>query len=182
MSMQRLRSLVVVFLIAAAPAVVITKPVAAGLTHSIQADARQASPSSTVVPQTLSSNRPQREVFGFVNAGNLGNASVGYPSWNLGLLTTVAYFALHVNSGDGHLVTYDTGWKVFHSATMTNFVSAAHANGVRVIVSLNLHDFSSSPTNQTCVGLTATSAQSTISQCSPANHSTRSHWSLPREA
>ncbi len=35
-----------------------------------------------------------REVFGFVNAGNLGNTSVGYPSWNFSLLSTVAYFGL----------------------------------------------------------------------------------------
>jgi spore germination protein YaaH len=155
MSMQRLRNLALVLLIAGAPVVAITHPVAAMATRSA---------SSAVMPLTLSSNRPQREVFGFVNAGNLGNASVGFPSWNLSLLTTVAYFALHVNSGDGHLVDYDTGWKIFHSQTMTNFVNAAHANGVRVIVSLNLHDFGTSSTSQVCQGLTSTSAQYTITQ------------------
>src|SRR5258708_22142807 len=108
--MQRLRSLAVVLLIAGAPAVAITQPVAATVTHSIQSDMHSAKPSSAVMPLTVSGNHPQREVFGFVNAGNLGNAGVGYPSWNLSLLTTVAYFALHVNSGDGHLVDYDTGW------------------------------------------------------------------------
>jgi len=112
------------------------------------------------------SNNPnlQRDVFGFVNASNLGNPSAGYPSWHLNLLSTVAYFGLQVNSGDGNLVTTNTGWSVYHSATMSNFVNAAHANKVRVIVSLNLHDFSTSPTNQVCVGLVAAHAQNTINQ------------------
>ena len=105
---------------------------------------------------------PQRQVFGFADSFALGDPSVGYTQWNLRLLTTVAFFALHVNSGDGNLVTTDNGWAVFHSTTMTNFVNAAHANGVRVIVSLNLHDGSTSPTSQMCNGLSPTSTQNTI--------------------
>src|SRR5207249_3219327 len=31
---------------------------------------------------------PEREVFGFVNAGNLTNATYGYTTWNYNLLTT----------------------------------------------------------------------------------------------
>ncbi len=106
----------------------------------------------------------RREVFGFVNAGNLGNPAVGYTTWNLRLLSTVAYFGLQVNSGNGNLVTTNTGWAVYHSATMSNFVSAAHANGVRVIVSINLHDYSTNPGNQTCAGLAAANAKNTINQ------------------
>ena len=108
--------------------------------------------------------RPQREVFGFVNGYNLGDPSVGYPSWDFNLLTTVAYFAIHVNSGDGHLITTDNDWAIYHSQTMLNFVNTAHAHGVRVIVSINLHDFSTDPNNQVCTGLISTNAQSTISQ------------------
>src|SRR5205809_1374063 len=108
----------------------------------------------------------RREVFGFINAGNLGSSVVGYRTWNFSLLTTVAYFGLHVNSGDGHLVTTDTGWAIYHSSTMAAFVAYAHARGVRVIVSLNLHDFSTSPSNQVCVGLIAANAQYTINQIS----------------
>jgi hypothetical protein len=121
-----------------------------------------ASPRTLALPSNA--NKLQREVFGFVNAGNLGNPTVGFPSWNLSLLSTVAYFGLHVNSGDGNIVTSDTGWAVYHSSTMSSFVSAAHAWGVRVIVSLNLHDFSTSPTNQTCNGLAPGNAQNTINQ------------------
>jgi spore germination protein YaaH len=116
----------------------------------------------TVQPLTVSASHPQREVFGFVNAGSLGNSSYGYPSWDFSLLTTVAFFGLHVNSGDGHLVATDTAWAVYHSATMTNFVNRAHANGVRVIVSINLHDFSTDPNNQVCQGLIAANADQTV--------------------
>jgi spore germination protein YaaH len=123
----------------------------------------------TAQPRTLPHMRAQtplqREVFGFVNASNLGNPNLGYPSWNFGLLSVVAFFGLQVNSGDGHLVTTNnTGWDVYHSATMTNFVNQAHINGTKVIVSINLHDFSTSPTNQVCQGLILANTQNTISE------------------
>src|SRR5690348_8914977 len=160
MSLKRFRNLGFALIFAAAPAIASTH-VAAAAPHQVlhQSElhpavtdlaAKQAvlpvagltslSPAApqTVIPLRAAANRPQREIFGFVYAGNLGNSSVGYPSWNLDLLTTVAYFGFQVNSGDGHLVTSGTGWTVFHSTTMTNFVNVAHQHGVRVIVSLNL--------------------------------------------
>jgi spore germination protein YaaH len=158
MSFQRIRSLLAALMIAGAA----ISPSAA------HASAGSASRTPThVAPKavTMVSKNPnlQREVFGFVNAANLGDPSAGYPSWNLSLLTTVAFFGLHVNSGDGQPVTInDTPWAVYHSSTMTSFVNAAHANGVRVIASINLHDFSTSPTNQVCQGLIAANAQTTI--------------------
>jgi hypothetical protein len=99
----------------------------------------------------------RREVLGFVNDYQLGDPSVGYPSWHFSLLTTVVYFALHVNSGDGALVKTDTGWNIFHSATMTRFVQTAHASGTRVIVSLNLHA-------NLCDGLNPVNAGHTIGE------------------
>jgi spore germination protein YaaH len=114
-------------------------------------------------PQTLalpaSPNKLQREVFGFVNASNLGDRNVGFPSWNMTLLSTVAFFSLQVNAGDGNLVTNTTGWYVYHSPTMTSFVAAAHASGTRVIVSVNLHG-----TSQVCAGLIPVNQQNTINQ------------------
>jgi hypothetical protein len=132
----------------------------------VEAPAKHVASRSSFASGALVPRSPalQREVFGFVNAVNLGDPNVGYPSCNLNLLTTVAYFGIHVNSGDGNLVTYDTGWAVYHSATMTNFVDAAHAHGVRVIVSINLHDFSTDPNNQVCQGLIAANTQRTIQQ------------------
>jgi spore germination protein YaaH len=155
--MHRLAVVATAIVIGCAPALGSSQPIHAAPIHSSAAVANQ------VHPLTVSGSRPQREVFGFVNAVNLGDPSVGYPSWDLSMLTTVAFFGLHVNSGDGQPVTInDTAWNVFHSSTMTNFVNAAHANGVRVIVSLNLHDFSTDPNNQVCQGLIAANAQRTI--------------------
>ncbi len=114
-------------------------------------------PPAVTLPSTP--NKLQREVFGFVNAGNLGDRNVGYPSWTMSLLSTVAFFGLQVNAGDGNLVTNTTGWYVYHSSTMSSFVNAAHAFGTRVIVSLNLHG-----TSQVCAGLIPSNAQNTINQ------------------
>jgi spore germination protein YaaH len=102
----------------------------------------------------------QREVFGFVNAVNLAK----YTTWDFNLLSTVAYFGLHVNSGDGNLVTTDTGYATFHSSTMGSLISVAHAHGTRVIVSLNLHDFSYDAYSQDCQGLLPANTQNTITQ------------------
>jgi len=122
------------------------------------------SPHPAVIPLMRAPTPLQREVLGFVNASNLGDPSVGYTSWNFALLSTVVFFGIQVNSGDGHLVSTNTGWSVYHSSTMTGLVNTAHANGVKVLVSLNLHDFSTSPTNQVCQGLVAANTQSTISE------------------
>ena len=60
---------------------------------------------SSVAPVSTPVNgKLRREVFGFVNYYNLGDSSVGYPSWDMSLLSTVAYFGLHVNSGNGFIV------------------------------------------------------------------------------
>lgn len=123
----------------------------------------RATPLPTV-PLARASTPLQREVFGFVNAGNLGDPTVGFTSWNFGLLSTVVFFGLQVNSGDGALVQTNTGWAVFHSATMSSFVSTAHASGTKVLVSLNLHDFSTDPNNQVCQGLQSDHASVTIGQ------------------
>src|SRR5256885_6517514 len=58
-----------------------------------------AQPASAAAPPL------SREVFAFANAGDLGNASVGYRTWTFSLLSTVAYFGLHINAGDGSIVT-----------------------------------------------------------------------------
>src|SRR5690349_5179499 len=63
---------------------------------------------SAAAPIVQAATGPQREVFGFVSAGVVDDPLVGYPSWDFSMLTTVAYFAEHVN-WDGHLITNDTG-------------------------------------------------------------------------
>ncbi len=91
-----------------------------------------------------------REVFGFALASSLADPTVGYPSWNFDLLSTVAFFGLHVDS-TGHFVA-DNGWTVWNSSVMTNFVATAHQHGVRVVVSVVVQDFTSGTPNM-CAAL-----------------------------
>ena len=99
--------------------------------------------------QAVAAAGPARQVFGFVNAGAVADSSVGYPSWNMSLLSTVAFFGLHVDSGTGRLVQTDTGWSEWNSVNLTNLLTAAHDNGVRVVVSIILQDTGSGM----CTGL-----------------------------
>jgi spore germination protein YaaH len=98
--------------------------------------AGQGTAAATATPGAATSvARPTREVFGFTYSSSLADPSVGYPSWNFDLLTTVAYFSLHANF-DGNLVA-DSEWSVFNSSTFTNFVNAAHAHGTKVVVTIS---------------------------------------------
>jgi len=84
---------------------------------------------------TATSGGPTREVFGFTYSGSLGDPTVGYPSWNFNLLSTVAFFSLHANY-KGVLVA-DADWNVFNSPTFSNMVSVAHSHGVKVVVTIS---------------------------------------------
>lgn len=91
-------------------------------------------------PATAGSPPLSREVFAFANAGDLGNAGVGYRTWTFSLLSTVAYFGLHINAADGSIVTGDTGWNVWHSQTASDFINAAHAAGTKVVLGIIYQD------------------------------------------
>src|SRR6266487_1287761 len=124
-----------------------------------------AVPASASASRTVAAVQahPRREVFGFALASSLADPQVGYPSWNFNLLSTVAFFGLHVNATDGTLVQSptDTGWTEWSSSDLTNLLTAAHASGVRVVVSIILQDFSGSQGTM-CSGLSH--ASTTISQ------------------
>ena len=118
---------------------------------------RPRSPSTTQAPQI----NQGKEIFGFVNAGALPDQQFGYPSWNYDLLTTVAYFDFTVDPGSGHVVSGNTPWNVYHSSTMSDFISVAHSHGVKVVFSIGIHDFSASQSNM-CLGLTAAATTQTV--------------------
>jgi len=105
----------------------------------------------------------QREVFGFALASSLNDPTVGYPSWNFSLLSTVAFFGLHVND-DGTFAA-DSGWNVWNSSQLTGLLSAAHGSGTRVVLTIILQDFAAG-TPHMCAGLTsrATTVSQTVAQ------------------
>jgi len=85
-------------------------------------------------PLNATANTLRREVFGFAYSGSLGDPYIGYPSWNFNDLSTVAFFAIHVQY-DGQLVG-DSNFTVWDSSVLTGLVNTAHAYGVRVVVTI----------------------------------------------
>ena len=102
---------------------------------------------------SAASTGPNREVFGFALASSLSDPTVGYPSWNFSLLSTVAFFGLHVQ--DDGTFTPDNGATVWNSSQLTSLVSAAHSHGTKVVLSIILQDFSPN-TPHMCTGLSHT--------------------------
>jgi spore germination protein YaaH len=74
-------------------------------------------------------------VFGFTYASSLADPTVGYPSWNFNLLSTIAFFSLH-SYYNGNLVA-DADWTAFNSPAFASMVSTAHAHGVKVVVTIS---------------------------------------------
>ena len=105
----------------------------------------------------------KREVFGFALASSLGDTQFGYPSWNFGLLSTVAFFGLHVQ--DDGTFAQDSGWTTWNSAQLTGLLSTAHANGTKVVLTIIAQDFAAG-TPHMCAALThsATTVTNTVAQ------------------
>lgn len=92
----------------------------------------------------------QREIFGFGLASTLADPTVGYPTWNFSLLSTVAFFGLHIN--DDGTIANDSNWSTWSSSQLSGLVSTAHGAGTKVVVTIVLQDFSSG-TPHMCAGL-----------------------------
>ncbi len=89
-------------------------------------------------PNGASPAHPRREVFGFADGANL-ETSNGIHSWNFSLLSTVAFFGLHVNAADGTFAQ-DGGWNHWNSADLTDLLNTAHGNGVSVVLTIIYQD------------------------------------------
>src|SRR5436190_2094664 len=127
------------------PAVMARAAAEVGTTGAAPAAPRGAVPAvhpAAGLTAAAAAGHPTREIFGFAGAGALGDPAVGYRSWDFRMLSTVAYFGLHVNGGDGSLVQGDTGWNVWHSSTASGLINTAHAAGVRVVVTFIYQDTS----------------------------------------
>src|SRR4030081_2130617 len=123
----------------------------------------ERSPNTISRPQTplAATSGLKREIFGFALASSLSDPTFGYPTWNFSLLTTVAFFGLHVQD-DGTFAS-DSGATVWNSSQLTNLVSAAHAKGARVVVTIILQDFAAG-TPHMCAALShvATTVANTV--------------------
>jgi spore germination protein YaaH len=129
--------------------------------HPAAAGTATAAPA--VIARAAAMARPNREVFGFAQwPGLKAGTGAGWDNWNFGLLGTVAYFGVHVNSGDGHLVQSDNGWAGWQSADVTNMINAAHSQGARVVLTI----VSQEATGNECNALThgATTISETVAQ------------------
>src|SRR5712692_5565408 len=116
-------------------------------------------------PRTVSNPRLFREVFGFAFASSLGDPTIGYPSWNFGLLSTVAYFGIHVDwTGD---FSGGSAWNTWNnpSGPVPGFIQTAHANGTKVVLTIEMFD-STNGTPNMCSALQrgALTIQRTVAQ------------------
>jgi spore germination protein YaaH len=115
---------------------------------SVTAEHPQSAASAYAVTEPA---KPQREVFGFALASSLSDPTFGYTTWNFSLLSTVAFFGLHIQN-DGTYAA-DQGATVWNSSQLRSMVTAAHANGTRVLLTIIEQDFSAGTPNM-CAALT----------------------------
>ena len=132
--------------------------------ESVAADTHAGVAAAPVRVSTVeASTTLQREVFGFALASSLSDPTVGSTTWNFSLLSTVAFFGLHVQD-DGTFAA-DAGAAVWNSAQLTNLLAAAHAKRAKVVVTIVLQDFAAG-TPHMCAALThvATMVANTVAE------------------
>src|SRR6266480_3282018 len=106
---------------------------------------------------------PQNEIFGFALASSLSDPTMGAATWNFSLLTTVAFFGLHIND-DGNIAA-DSGLTVWNSSATSDLISKAHTNATKVVLTIILQDFSAGNPHM-CAGLAhaSTTIAATVAQ------------------
>ena len=104
---------------------------------------KPASAPATINQAAVNNPRLYREVFGFFYASSLADPTIGYQSWNFDLLSTVAYFGVHVDAWSGVLVS-DSGLYIWNNpaSAVPALIRTAHAHGVKVILTLIMMDTS----------------------------------------
>src|SRR5712691_2426987 len=159
MSRQRIRHFAVALLLSVIVTAASAMPAVAGIATPAKASSlsSQGAPAPAVVGMVAA--HTSREVFGFALASSLSDPTIGYPSWNFDLLSTVAVFGVHVDTA-GHFVG-DNGWTVWNSPAIPALISVAHQHGAKVLLTIILQDFSPSTPNM-CAGLA--NADATVAQ------------------
>jgi len=159
MSRQRIRHFAVALLLSVIVTAASAMPAVAGIATPAKASSSssQGAPAPAVVGMVAA--HTSREVFGFALASSLSDPTIGYPSWNFDLLSTVAVFGVHVDTA-GHFVG-DNGWTVWNSPAIPALISVAHQHGAKVLLTIILQDFNPSTPNM-CAGLA--NADATVAQ------------------
>jgi spore germination protein YaaH len=137
-----------------------------GMTPAQAAAPNQGLPAAQPVVNSplVGTTRLSREVFGFALGSSLSDPTYGYPSWNFNLLTTVAYFGLHV-LWNGTFQA-DSSLAVWNSSQLTNLVTTAHAHGTKVVLTIISSDNTGTYPNALCDALlhSATTIRNTVAQ------------------
>jgi len=136
-----------------------------GLTPALAAAPNQAVPPAQQAPAlAVTNSHLSREVFGFALGSSLSDPTIGYPSWNFNLLTTVAYFGLHV-LWNGTFQN-DASLSVWNSSQLTKLVATAHAHGTKVVVTIISSDNTGTYPNAMCDALlhASTTVKNTVAQ------------------
>ncbi|MGH2488137.1 MAG: glycosyl hydrolase family 18 protein, partial [Candidatus Limnocylindria bacterium] len=101
-------------------------------------------------------NGLRKEVLGFLPYWMLSNGELQWMRYDL--VSTIAYFGVAAQS-DGTLATYATGWTGWNSSAMTNVINAAHARGVRVVLTVTMMAWDGGAQQAALLGSEAARAQ-----------------------
>jgi spore germination protein YaaH len=109
-------------------------------------------------------NGLRKEVFGFLPYWMLTDAALA--SMNYQLVSTIAYFSVNANK-EGGLVkgtstNPSTGWAGWTSSRMTDVINRAHANGVKVVLTVTMMAWDSASANRQAVLLGSSTARSRL--------------------
>lgn len=99
----------------------------------------QSATGATGLPNGL-----QREVFGYLPSWSLTPSALASMSYDL--VTTIAYFGVAARA-DGTLATSGDGWDGWNSSLMTDVINAAHAEGVKVVLTVTMMAWDGNYTN-----------------------------------
>ncbi|HEX6474641.1 MAG TPA: hypothetical protein VF114_06100, partial [Candidatus Limnocylindria bacterium] len=95
-------------------------------------------------------NGLRKEVFGFLPYWMLTDSALA--SMNYQMVSTIAYFSVNANK-DGNLVKGapgdpSTGWAGWTSSSMTDVINRAHANGVKVVLTVTMMAWDAASANR----------------------------------
>jgi spore germination protein YaaH len=90
---------------------------------------------ATLAASATLPNGLRREVLGFLPYWMLDAGSLQWMRYDL--VSTIAYFGVAAYA-DGTLATTSTGWSGWNSSAMTNVINAAHARGVKVVLTVTM--------------------------------------------